>query len=153
MSRTTKITLILSILAAIFAGIYWFFNKVSNEVQLELNAAIKPMFTDITEHHWDMKILTKYSPPNETTKQETLKLNDKDKLAYKQLRDLGDFKQYNGLKAYQYRADSKSGSAKATFEIDFSTGPRLFNVVLIKINGKWYLDAFALLKQTSLEKK
>jgi len=148
MNRVKKIVLILSIITTIalfLGGIRFFSTKILKNVQSELNAAVKPMYTEIIASHWDSKVIKKYASPEYKKTLAEEKNTKKISTTLRKLISLGNIKTYKGIIAFETHTSPRlaySAAAVAQVSMTLDKSPVLCSTYLVKIKDRWYLTGF-----------
>lgn len=144
MTRTKKVILFVLCILALIAGLVHFFKyMLIQNKRNELNAFVKPMYSDLVNHHWDNKVFTKYACP-EATKWLANKQNSENfEKASFSFNELGNLQSYGGIVGFIFKKEDENEKANVYVKLNFDKGVMLFSTQLSKVNSNWCLLGLA----------
>ena len=113
MSRGKKIVLILTIIAAIIGGAYYWLSHMRSE----LNETVQPMLSDIMESQWNIQMIRYYASPEFSRWIDQNPGFDKE---LEKFRRLGTIVNNKGIVGFEQNKNAQGETAKVNLNIDFS---------------------------------
>lgn len=150
MNRTKKILLILGIAATLIGGVISTITYIKHSRENKINNLTKPMFSDIIQQKWSLKVIKKYASPRFANGLDNRSKTEiqQDNEVFAKLRKLGSMKNFIGVNGFDIQTNAKTGYLLANILIQFDKNVIcVMQTAMIKINNKWYLDGFVAHKE------